>query len=75
MEETTFEQDIQLVTAKQAEVFNLEFGEGLSNTEIAKRLGISLNSVKTRKKLGNAAIKAHHLKLKKSVQNQPPSTM
>ncbi len=62
MDDIAFAEHLALVTAKQAEVLRMDFDEGMTNKQIAKKIGISVNSVKVRKKLAFAVIREYVLK-------------
>ena len=62
MDDIAFAEHLALVTPKQAEVLRMDFEEGMTNKQISKKIGITVNSVKVRKKLAFAVIREYVLK-------------
>ena len=62
VDDISFQEHLALVTIKQAEVLRMDFEEGMTNKQISKKIGITVNSVKVRKKLAFAVIRKYILK-------------
>ena len=62
LDDIAFAEHLALVTPKQAEVLRMDFEEGMTNKQISKKIGITVNSVKERKKLAYKVIREHPLK-------------
>lgn len=62
LDDIAFAEHLALVTPKQAEVLRMDFEEGMTNKQISKKIGITVNSVKERKKLAFAVIREYILK-------------
>ncbi len=56
VDDISFQEHLALVTTKQAQVLQLCFHDGMSNKQIALKIGIAVSSVIERKKLAIATI-------------------